>query len=251
LGLRGNELDGRTDLYSLGLVLFEMLTAVRPFAADTFVATLLLRVQNDPVAPRQLRPEIPQVVSDLVMRAVAREREARYGSAEEMQRAIEGVLDRFRSEREFPKQGASSLMDVPRLMDVPAPKNKRKNARSVIAGLVAAVGAVTLAGWFFWPRPNPAPEPVKPPSVTPQQQVDHGVPGPKGLPVLKEASGTEKPKIKVQDEKKADAPLKTTKAAVIPAPPKPSSAGEGAMAVGNTGEVKVNPKDGLKYELAT
>ena len=100
MAMRGRELDGRTDLYSLGLVLFEMLTGAKPFVADSPVALLLLRLMKDPVPPRELRPdlEIPQIVSELVMKALAREREARWGSAMEMQAAIGAVLDQRRAE---------------------------------------------------------------------------------------------------------------------------------------------------------
>ncbi len=150
-GLRGSELDARTDLYSLGLVLFEMLTGVRPFAADTPMVSLFLRLQNEAVAPRQLRPElgIPQNVSDLVTKAIAREKESRYGSAEEMLWAIQSVL---------------SQSPVPEKKEIPAPPNTKK-ARWMIPALVVAVLAVALALWIFRPRPSPAPELVRLPEI--------------------------------------------------------------------------------------
>lgn len=141
MGMRGAELDSRTDLYSLGLVLFEMLTGVRPFVADTVMASLLLRVQNEPVGPRQLRPEldIPQTVSDLVTKAIARNKESRYGSAEQMQVAIEGVLNRL-------------------------PEPPKRATRRMVA-LAAAVVVVALPMWIFWQRPKPAPVLKPPPAL--------------------------------------------------------------------------------------
>jgi formylglycine-generating enzyme required for sulfatase activity len=235
MGLRGNELDPRTDLYSLGLVMFEMLTGVKPFAGDTLVAALLSRLQNEPVAPQTLRPEIPKIVSDLVVKAIAKEKEARYGSAEEMRRAIEGALDQLSGAR--PVDTPSSVVSEPA-----AKQEKRKFARGLVAGLVAAAGAVALAGWLLWPRPNhpnSAPEPLKPPLVTPQPRAVDEVP--KRVPP---PSIAEKPKSEVLDRKKRDAP-RTTATAAVPEPAKPAS--EVAKSQATTGEVKVNSKDGLKY----
>ncbi|MGD0437469.1 MAG: serine/threonine-protein kinase, partial [Bryobacteraceae bacterium] len=101
-GMRGSDLDGRTDLYSLGLVLYEMLTGRLPFAADTPFALLVQRIQVPPMPMDRVRPGLSfsPDVSNLVMKALATDREDRYQSAEEMERAILAVLDSWRTGRE-------------------------------------------------------------------------------------------------------------------------------------------------------
>src|ERR1019366_2107853 len=87
---------------SLGLVLYEMLTGRLPFAADNPVALLVQRLQVQPMPPDRVRADlnISLDVSKLVMEAIEKERENRYRSAEEMERAIAAVLEGRRAERE-------------------------------------------------------------------------------------------------------------------------------------------------------
>lgn len=68
----GQELDARSDIYSLGIVLFEMLTGRVPFTAVTPVAVALLHANEPPPSLRSLNPEIPEALDRLVMRALAK-----------------------------------------------------------------------------------------------------------------------------------------------------------------------------------
>jgi serine/threonine protein kinase len=87
-GLKGIS-DVRSDLYSLGVVLYEMLTRRPPFDADTPLAILLKHV-NDPLPlPRQLNPDIPAPLERIVLKALAKEQKNRFQSAEEMAEALQ------------------------------------------------------------------------------------------------------------------------------------------------------------------
>jgi penicillin-binding protein 1B len=89
MGIRSSDLDGRTDLYSLGLVMYEMLTGVLPFRAATPMGVLVQRLQVLPAPPESLRPDLPRGVCEIVMRSLQRERADRFSSATEMQSACE------------------------------------------------------------------------------------------------------------------------------------------------------------------
>ncbi|HEX2578523.1 MAG TPA: protein kinase, partial [Aquihabitans sp.] len=89
--VEGGPVDGRTDLYALGVVLYEALTGQPPFTADTDTGTALARLHRDPTPPRQLRPEIPPSVEQVVTRAMARRPDDRFRDAAEMRRALLGA----------------------------------------------------------------------------------------------------------------------------------------------------------------
>jgi beta-lactam-binding protein with PASTA domain len=81
---RGAPVDPRSDLYSLGIVLYEMLTGKVPFTGDTPVEIAMKHLSQVPEPPSKLRPEVPHDVDAVVMRALAKDPDQRYGSAEEM-----------------------------------------------------------------------------------------------------------------------------------------------------------------------
>ncbi|HUZ82001.1 MAG TPA: Stk1 family PASTA domain-containing Ser/Thr kinase [Gaiellaceae bacterium] len=81
---RGAPVDPRSDLYSLGIVLYEMLTGSVPFTGDTPVEIAMKHLSQVPEPPSTLRPEVPHDLDAVVMRALAKDPEQRYDSAEEM-----------------------------------------------------------------------------------------------------------------------------------------------------------------------
>ncbi|MEO8335948.1 MAG: protein kinase [bacterium] len=87
--LLGDELDVRADIYSAGVVLYECLTGRLPFEAPSAIALIARVLEETPVAPHTLHSDIPQAISGLVMRAMARDREARPATAAALHAALE------------------------------------------------------------------------------------------------------------------------------------------------------------------
>jgi tetratricopeptide (TPR) repeat protein len=85
----GRDVDGRSDLYSFGLVLYEMLTGHVPFKADSIITTLMMRLREVADPPSKANPDVPAWVDRLVMKALERDRDDRYASADEILHDIE------------------------------------------------------------------------------------------------------------------------------------------------------------------
>jgi serine/threonine-protein kinase len=89
---RGEQVDARSDIYSTGCVLFELLTGRPPFVGDSPLSVAYQHVREEPVAPSSLDPEIPPAVDAIVRKALAKSTSARYQSAAQMRADIERVL---------------------------------------------------------------------------------------------------------------------------------------------------------------
>ncbi|MFI6375757.1 serine/threonine-protein kinase [Streptomyces sp. NPDC050546] len=86
--LTGETIDGRSDQYATGCLLYELLTGRPPFIGDSSFAVMHQHISKEPVAPSRLRPQIPAAVDAVVLRALSKDREQRFAGIGEMQRAL-------------------------------------------------------------------------------------------------------------------------------------------------------------------
>ena len=86
--LSGADLDPRSDLYSVGVVLFECLTGRVPFEADTTWALVAKHLEEEPPNPRTLNADVPEALAAVILKAMAKDRERRFATASEMHDAL-------------------------------------------------------------------------------------------------------------------------------------------------------------------
>src|SRR5215470_511263 len=101
---RGETLTASSDLYSLGVVMFEMLTGRPPFVGPTAVSIAMQHATANPPPLRQFNPHVPRSVEQIVIRALQKEPEDRFHSAAEMQQALRQCA------RELPAQSPPSFL---------------------------------------------------------------------------------------------------------------------------------------------
>ena len=140
----GKPVDHRTDLFSLGIVLYEMLTGKNPFLGDSVAATLSAILKDTPRSVTELNPEVPRELGRVVRRCLSKEASRRYQSC----------LD-LRNELEDLKEELNSSAGAPAVWTTPRPARKQNWAvLGGAVGLVLAVAALTLIGPDFRGAPS-------------------------------------------------------------------------------------------------
>ena len=81
---RGEATDAKSDLYSLGVMMYEMLTGKLPFDADNAVSVAIMQLQSDPEPPRKINPDIPVGLEEIIIKTMQKDPKKRYRSASEM-----------------------------------------------------------------------------------------------------------------------------------------------------------------------
>ena len=89
---RGEQVDARSDLYSTGCLLYELLTGRPPFAGDSPVSVAVQHVRDEPAPPSQVDPDLPRSLDAVVLKSLAKNREDRYQTAAQMRGDIASVL---------------------------------------------------------------------------------------------------------------------------------------------------------------
>lgn len=133
--VRGQKVDTRSDLFSFGVVLYEMLTGLHPFRRPLGPDTAAAILEKEPLPVRRIRPELPRETESLVTKLLAKDREDRWQSIEE----VRSALARVPAESPHPTAAAWASQ---RIRFLPA------RVRTAIA-LLAAVAAVAAIWWWF------------------------------------------------------------------------------------------------------
>ncbi|KGF06574.1 serine/threonine protein kinase, partial [Actinomyces sp. S6-Spd3] len=190
----GDPVDARSDIYSTGCVLFELLTGQPPFKGDSAVAVAYQHVSEIPPKPSSITSDVPDSIDRVVLKALAKNRDDRYSSAEEMRadlnRAARGALV-MAPETDSWQAPATQVMS-PATMTMPAatmpppapaydtqtmaridtleeePKKKRWPIALLIVVALAMIGG--LVWWFATNSAEPEVEQVPVPTVVGQTQ---------------------------------------------------------------------------------
>jgi eukaryotic-like serine/threonine-protein kinase len=151
--VRGQELDGRSDLFSFGVVLYEMATGLLPFRGDTSGLIFNAILEREPISPVRMNPDLPENLERIIQKALEKDRELRYQHAGDMR----ADLKRLKRETE---SGYTKIPDAPS-----KPRRWKIVAALTAAGVLIAV-AIGAMVHYRPPQPSvatsaPAPTPVQ------------------------------------------------------------------------------------------
>src|ERR1700683_2855563 len=139
--VRGEKLDARTDLFSFGVVLYEMVTGVLPFRGDTPGVIAEAILSRKPVAPVRLNPDLPQKLEETINKALEKDRKLRYQSAAE----IRTDLQRLKRDSDTNRSAAATAQAESK------PSSRSVRWAAAAGATIVAIG-LAVGGWLFFSR---------------------------------------------------------------------------------------------------
>ena len=166
---KGGRIDYRSDLYSLGVVMYEMLTGHPPYDGETPVSVAIQHINAKAIPPRVLNPQIPEGLEQITMHAMAADLEDRYESATQMLQDLDefrknpAITFRFDGEPETPRpqeragqprsaaeRAVRGKSDTSRRHPVQPQKKRKGNAVALITGFIVIALALAGIGFFLY-----------------------------------------------------------------------------------------------------
>jgi len=149
--VRGSRLDARSDVFALGGILYALLTGHPPFSGDTTAVVMGKVLRDDPEPPSQLNPEVNRDLETICLKAMRKDPEGRYQTAEAMLEDLNAFLTGLRIKAKPETRGPRLLRGL-----------GRRKARTAAVLLCTAIVIVASTAVLLWRRPESMPSPAPP-----------------------------------------------------------------------------------------
>jgi len=203
----GEHLDHRTDLYSMGVLIFRMATGRLPFEDSSGLEVLVRHIKDRPPRPRELNPSIPPDLEDIILKLLAKNRDDRFPSADaliealmRLQSGMSGMFQVASLAQPSTQQITTSQIMSSSVLDDAFPRRKRAWLIPVV--VLLAFAAVGVGAWWFFLRDDgetmtaPAQTPPKDPPATGVMDPEPPMPPPEAMqPALDPPMNAEPPSV--------------------------------------------------------